>query len=688
MDFFSAPSTRLPGRMAWLSLLLGVVWAATAAAAGVSQPAKSAVKSFAPAAKVKEVTEEKVTILSYHEIADPADALIPQYAVTPTMFVRQMDWLRNNGFRFVTVDDILADKAGIRPLPDKAVLITFDDGYRSVYDFAWPILKAWRIPSVVAVVGSWEEDTGNVDFDGKSITRDKLLTWAELREMSDTGLVEIGSHTFDLHRGIQGNPQGNMEPAATTRRWLEDHKTYEDEATYRRRVEADLVRSRDVIRQHIGHAPRVIAWPYGNYNDTLRELADKHGLTFGLTLDDGANMEETPLSGMRRILVQSNMQLWQLNREIKWRNQNFSDNDRAQKVVHVDLDYIYDADPVQQEKNLGALLDRLVWLNVNAVYLQAYADPDGDGTADAVYFPSRHMPMRADLFNRVAWQIQTRTQVRRVYAWMPMLAWRLPAKEPAANDLVTASQSATGSDHLNMGYRRLSPFSARARQTIREIYEDLARTSNFDGLLFHDDVTLSDYEDASEFGLKTYKEWGLPGSVEAIRASDDLIGRWTILKINALDNFAGELAGVVRTQQPALKTARNMYARVVQSPKAEVWYSQALENSLANYDYTAIMAMPYMEKAPDPKTFYRELVDRINDRPGAMSKVIFELQTVDWAHDSRPIPTEEIAATIRSLYEMGVEHVGYYPDEVFNGHPNSTQMRSVFGLKPDLPEVP
>jgi len=673
--------------MAWLALVLGACWVSLAAAASSASPVRIAPVSFAPSAKLKDVTEEKVTILSYHEVADPADALSPQYAVTPTMFVRQMDWLRNNGYHFVAVDDILADKAGRRALPDKAVLITFDDGYRSMYEHAWPILKSWRIPAVVAVVGSWEEDTGTVDFDGKQITRDKLLTWAELREMSDSGLVEIGSHSYDLHRGIEGDPQGNKQPAAITRRWFEERRAYEDEASYRKRVEADLVRSKDVIRQHIGRAPRVIAWPYGAYNYTLRDLAEKHGMTVGLTLDDGANMEDTPLWGMRRILVQRSVELTQLRREINLRNQNFQDNDRAQKIIHVDLDYIYDADPVQQEKNLSALLDRIVWLGINTVYLQAYADPDGDGSADAVYFPSRHMPMRADLFNRVSWQIQTRTQARRVYAWMPMLAWRLPAGEPAANDIVSAVQG-NSSDHVNMGYRRLSPFSARARQTIREIYEDMARSANFDGLLFHDDVTLSDYEDASDFGLRTYKEWGLPDSIAAIRASDDLIGRWTILKINALDNFAGELADVVRAQQPALKTARNMYARVVQSPKAEVWYSQALENSLANYDYTAIMAMPYMENAPDPQAFYRELVERIKSRPGAMSKVIFELQTVDWRRDDRLIPSEDIAATIRSLYEMGVEHVGYYPDQLFDSHPNPTQMRTVFSLKPDIPEVP
>lgn len=631
-------------------------------------------------------TSEKLTVLSYHEIANADQALIPEYAVTPTMFVRQIDWLRNNGYHFVSIDDVLADESHKAPLPDKAVLITFDDGYRSVYDSAWPILKMFNIPAVVAVVCSWEDDKAQVNFDGKEIPRSKLMSWQQLRELSDSGLVEIGSHSFDLHKGIQGNPQGNLQPAAITRQWLATSKRYEDEAQYRQRVAADLKRSSTEIANHIGRAPRVIAWPYGRYNTPLRDMAAKLGMKVGLTLDDGANMADTPLWGLRRILVEHDMQLWDLNREITIRNQNLSENSWPKKIMHVDLDYVYDPDPAQQERNLGHLLERITATGVNTVYLQAFSDPDADGAADAVYFPNRHMPVRADLFNRVAWQIRTRTPVKRLYAWMPMLAWVLPAQLAAAKDQVVTLPSEK-SDHVNMGYKRLSPFSPRARQTIREIYEDLASAAPFEGVLFHDDVTLSDYEDASDFALQTYRQWGLPASIAAIRANDDLLGRWTILKINTLDNFALELATVLKVRQPQLKTARNLYARVALSPKAEVWYSQALENSLVNYDFTAVMAMPYMENAADPAVFYRDLVERIKSRPGAIDKVVIELQTVDWRGTSKPIPSEEIAATISNLYNMGVQHVGYYPEMLFDNHPNAALIRKALSAKANEPAV-
>jgi len=628
-------------------------------------------------------TVEEFTVLSYHEVADRAEAAVPDYAVTPTAFVRQMDWLRNHGFHFVSVGDILAAREGGPALPPKAVLVTFDDGYQSLYVNAWPVLKLFRIPAVINVVGSWLEQKETVDFDGKLLPRAKFMSWKALRELSESGLVEIGSHSFDLHRGIPGNPQGNLQPAGTTRRWVVEEKRHEDEASYRRRIQADLERASAIIRQHVGKAPRVIAWPYGRYNTTLRELATKVGMRVGLTLDDGANTRDTPLWGLRRLLVESAMAPWELAHEITLRNEDLTDNDRPQKIMHVDLDYVYDADPAQQERNLGHMLDRITWMGVNTVYLQAFSDPDGNGSANGVYFPCRRLAMRADLFNRAAWQIRTRTQVRRLYAWMPALAWELPASDPAAADRVTAL-AGDKTDRVNMGYLRLSPFSARARAAIRDIYEDLARSALFDGLLFHDDLTLSDYEDASPPALATYREWGLPGSVEAIRASDDLVGRWTILKINALDDLAMELAAIVKAQQPGLRTARNLYARVALNPKAEVWYSQALDNSFSRYDFTAIMAMPYMERAPDQAAFFHDLVAAV-ERRDAMKKVVFELQAVDWNAASRPIDSKELADTIRTLYAMGVLHVGYYPDGPFANQPDPRVMRPVFGLKPNAP---
>jgi biofilm PGA synthesis lipoprotein PgaB len=258
----------------FLQLLLGCCLAARASA-GACTPAVT------------------LTILSYHEIAERGDALIPQYAVTPANFAAQMQWLRASGHHFVGISDVLASESGKHPLPPDAVLVTFDDGYRSVYTQAFPVLKAMRIPSVVALVGSWlEVEDGDVDFDGRPIPRSELLSWDDIRAMQRSGLVEVASHSHALHRGIPGNPQGNLEPAATTRQWLGTH--YEGEASYQRRVSEDLRRNNRLLEAKLGRSPRVIVWPYGRYNIETTRIAKSLGMPIGLTLDDGPNTAATP----------------------------------------------------------------------------------------------------------------------------------------------------------------------------------------------------------------------------------------------------------------------------------------------------------------------------------------------------------------------------------------------------------
>lgn len=634
--------------------------------------------TFAENSKIDATT---LTVIGYHEITDHKDALIPSYAVTAQQFSEHIDWLQNNGYHFINVDQLIKAHQGKYTLPSKPVLLTVDDGYQSFYQNAYPIVRAKKIPVVLAVVGSWLEPKASqkVDFGGEEITRNKILSWNELKEMQNSGLVEIASHSYHLHRGVNANPQGNSEPAAITRIYDSNTKTYESDANYQARVYQDLKKNNELLQAHGLRSPRVMVWPYGRYNMQLVQISKQLGMPITITLDDGADHAKQSIQNMGRILIQGNMSTNALAQEIKNRELNLNDNNRPQKIMHVDLDYIYDPDPQQQERNLGNLLDRINAMGVKTVYLQAFSDPDANGSADMVYFPNRHIPMRADLFNRVAWQIQTRTPVQRLYAWMPLLAWELPKSDPVSKDLVVTQQAKAG-EHLNMGYIRLSPYSPKARQTIKEIYQDLAKSTPFDGLLFHDDVTLSDYEDTSPQALAAYAKQGLPKDLAKIRNNDDKLQKWTAYKTHTLDDFAMELAGEVRQYQPYLMTARNLYAQVALNPYAENWYAQSLEESLRRYDFTAIMAMPYMEQSDHPEKFYTDIMNRVKQYPNGIKKTVMELQAINWRNDQK-IPSEEMAATIKSLYQQGAMHIAYYPDDPIKEHPDVETMRKAFALK-------
>ena len=621
-----------------------------------------------------------LTIIGYHEITDHERALIPQYAIQSKQFAEQIKSLKKDGFNFISIDQLIQANKGEYQLPKKPLLLTVDDGYQSFYQYAYPLVKKLKIPVVLSVVGSWIDTQGKeVSFGDQTIPRHDILTWDELKEMQDSGYVEIGNHSYDLHRGILGNPQGNSEPAATTRLYSPENKSYETDAAYAERIYTDLKKNNDVLKQHGIRSPRVMVWPYGQYNMKTVEIAKQLGMPITITLDDGSNDVHQPLSHLNRILIENDTTREDLLKDIHTREIGLNDNNRPQKIMHVDLDYLYDSDPAQEEKNIGLLLDRIQAMKVNTVYLQAFSDPDADGSADMVYFPNRYLPMRADLFNRVAWQIQSRTQVNRLYAWMPLLAWQLPEKNPISKHVVV-TQQAKKSGHLNMGYHRLSPYSPEAREVIRGIYEDLAKSSEFNGILFHDDTTLSDYEDASPQALEAYQQAGLSTDLDAVRKDEAQLQKWTAFKTKTIDDFAMQMADQIRYYHPYLVTARNMYAQVVLTPYSENWYSQSLEQSLKHYDFTAIMAMPYMEQVDDQSKFFKDIVNRVNSYPNGLKKTVFELQATNW-RNNQPVPTQEMADTIKSLYQQGAMHIAYYPDDPFKNHPDPKIMRDVFGLK-------
>ncbi|MEB2351592.1 MAG: poly-beta-1,6-N-acetyl-D-glucosamine N-deacetylase PgaB [Burkholderiaceae bacterium] len=656
---------------AWLRRRLCLL--ATALAASFVLPQASA--------RAADMAPDAFLALSYHEVSDDGRAAdapgAGRYGIEISHLVAQFSWLRENGYHPVSLTRIAEARAGGAPLPPKAVLLSFDDGYADFHTHVYPVLELFGYPAVIALVGSWMDAAPGtlVDYDGKKVAREVFLSWAQVREMMASGLVEVASHSYALHRGVIANPQGNTQPAAVARIYDAATRRYESDEAWLGRIRDDLQRNARLIERETGKAPRAMVWPYGRYSLTTQRIARELGMPLMLTLEGGVNAARDPLDRIRRIIVESSPNLGEFVDEIErvW-------PEPPQRVVHVDLDYVYSADPAEQERNLSALLERIRAIQPSTVYLQAYADPDGDGEADALYFPSARMPMRADLFNRVAWQLETRVGVR-VYAWMPVLAFRLPEGDPARDDLVQAARAQTGSPGAGSNYRRLSPFSARARAAITSIYADLGRHARFSGLLFHDDALLGDHEDDSPWARAVHRErWGLPGPVDAIRADPQAATEWSRRKLEWLVDFTHELAAATETFNAPLKTARNLYAAPVVDPAAQDWFAQSLPAFLKAYDFTALMAMPYLENAASPRHFLESLVGTVSAHPQGLARTVFELQARDW-RGGQPVPDGELANWIRMLELAGATHIGYYPDDAHVDAPALRRLVPAFSLR-------
>ncbi len=612
--------------------------------------------------------------LAYHDVEDddPDQAFL---SVRTDRLAEQLAWLRANGYQAVSVDQILAARQGGRPLPDRAVLLSFDDGYRSFHTRVLPILKAYGWPALLAPVGVWMDTPSDrpVDFGGSPQARARFLNWDEIREISRSGLVEIAAHTDASHYGAMANPQGNTEPAAAIRSYDARTGQYETEAQFDARMGRDVAAITEKIRSVTGKKPRVWVWPYGAEGGSTLRITAENGYEMALTLEDGpgqlARLMSTP-----RMLLASDPALKSFANSVVG-----METDPLMRVAHIDLDYVYDPDPEQTDRNLGALVQRILDMQINTVFLQAYSDPQGDGLVKSVYFPNRWLPMRADLFNRAAWQLHNRANVM-VYAWMPVLAFDMDPALPR----VARWDPDTGQAAPDTGqYRRLSPFDATVRARIGDVYEDLARYAIFDGILFHDDALLSDFEDASPAALAAYGAAGLPGTIAALRADPDTMQRWTRYKSRYLVDFTHALTERVRAVRgPQIKTARNLYAQPILNPESETWFAQNLDDFLAAYDWTAPMAMPLMENVAPGKenAWLDELVDIVASRPGALSKTVFELQSRDWRTgpgrpEATPVDTGVLAGWMRRLQLRGARSFGYYPDDFSQDQPRLQVIR-------------
>ncbi|MEJ2672934.1 MAG: polysaccharide deacetylase family protein [Deltaproteobacteria bacterium] len=142
-------------------------------------------------------------VLTYHDITKRSIASDDLY---PQTFIRQIEYFRTHGYVFVSPREILAASRVTGRLPDKAVLLTFDDAYESFYTRVFPVLQLLKVPAVLSVVTSWIENPAAQIYKKK-----KLMNWAQIRDVSDSGLVTVASHSNALHKLIPANPQGNLE---------------------------------------------------------------------------------------------------------------------------------------------------------------------------------------------------------------------------------------------------------------------------------------------------------------------------------------------------------------------------------------------------------------------------------------------------------------------------------------------
>lgn len=363
--------------------------------------------------------------IAYHDVVKNKTELASD-AVTLDHLIDQFEWLLANNYHPISIDDLLAAKSGKKPLPEKPVLLSWDDGYTSFYTLVFPLLKAYHFPAVLALQGSWIEPraSSKVLYGNNLVSRDKFLTWKQLQELAKSPLVEIASHSYDLHHGVLADGFGDKLPAAIAHIYDPTTKTYEKDNEQFDRIFHDLQKNSALIQKHLGKTPRVMVWPFGRYTKAALKAAAQAGMDITLTLNpvpgDISNLQE-----IGRVYPTLNPDLSDyrgyLNPDIPPPIRHFF------KVSSKDL-----LDPLPTtEKRFSLLLDRLKSLTPSMV---SFAPIIRNSKGIQALFPNSVVPLAQDRLSRWTWHATHRGGTG-TFLWLPSILFASEtSQQPAINN--------------------------------------------------------------------------------------------------------------------------------------------------------------------------------------------------------------------------------------------------------------
>lgn len=232
-------------------------------------------ESTQTAAPLSSSDTAQVPILMYHGLTTK-QSQVNSYFIPSYTFESDMKYLKENGYTSITMTELIDytyDESGDVRLPEKPVVITFDDGYCNNYNLASPALEKYGMKAVISVIGSACEEASQADYHSEDYCN---VTWDQLKEMEASGLWEVQNHTYNLHEVKNGRKGANI-------------KHGESEEAYRTNLKSDLAQLQIKIAEATGVVPNTFTWPFGSYHEDAREVLKELGFKATLSCNGGIN---------------------------------------------------------------------------------------------------------------------------------------------------------------------------------------------------------------------------------------------------------------------------------------------------------------------------------------------------------------------------------------------------------------
>jgi len=229
----------------------------------------------------------RALVLMYHQVDLPLSAQEQRFCTPPDDFAAQMKWLVGAGYRGVTLDAVIGHVTGSKPLPERSVHITFDDGFVGVLEHALPTLKTLGLPATLFALPRRIGAT-NDWMHARGFPRRALLSQPQLRLLADEGMT-IGSHTCSHVRLPDLAADAARAEISDSRRELED-----------------------LLGREVAH----FAYPYGLFNEPVREMVAQAGYRSACSTRSGFNRSGEDPYLVRRLDIAGTDRLWQFRQKL------------------------------------------------------------------------------------------------------------------------------------------------------------------------------------------------------------------------------------------------------------------------------------------------------------------------------------------------------------------------------------
>ncbi|MDD6485011.1 MAG: polysaccharide deacetylase family protein [Clostridiales bacterium] len=225
-----------------------------------------AVETFAPGEETV-----SVPVLMYHIVLENPDG--NKYTVSPADFENDLKFLSSRGYTAIVIQDLINYVQDGAALPEKPVILTFDDGYYNNYVYVYPLLRRYGAKAVISIVGSY---TDTYTENGDTNVGYAYLSWDNAREMAQSGLVEIQNHSYDLHSLGKGR-QGAKK------------KSGESSEEYMAFLTRDIGSMQEKCLDKLGFAPTAFTYPFGLISNESADVIKALGFKASLSCAEGIN---------------------------------------------------------------------------------------------------------------------------------------------------------------------------------------------------------------------------------------------------------------------------------------------------------------------------------------------------------------------------------------------------------------